>query len=850
MDITPESFPFFLPRILDDITTCTFVSIDFEFSGIASSSAGPNSGTASLQERYKNVKESADKYRIVQVGLTICHEDTESGMYMLKPYNLYLSPIIDRRLDVGRDLCFQSGAVEFLLENNFCLNSIFKNGVHYLSREEETIALAKATERCGRTSVRKMIDVKETEYDSLAFLKAVRQLVDDWLARGEARESYLNIPPPRRRVASQGSNFMPPSLNNFQKRLVHQLIEVEYPSLVTVGKPSFIQIIDYDEDREKVIREQRMARVQERIYNQRGFRWVMEALAGGDLTDLDPFCFASIMDSSTAVEPQATVKEFSEKLKQRLKTHRPVLVGHNLFTDLVYLYRCFFGPLPDKMEDFEAKVHEMFPVVMDTKYMATHDCGSITPRSSLSEINDSLLQIKTPKICIHDRHSKYNTQKTDHEAGYDSLLTAQIFIKLSAQLRDGGVTKLPEPAPEPKDEWATTGSDARVLTSMTNKLGTIFDLLGVEDINDHTSRITLKSHKSSNSIDITRKVANGELIPRQGAEFWHVYGNKLRPSIVDPKVCRSCQETLVRRNYASAAAQPSSESTSTDTTTFPVVKPVYTINAGVALSRPPQITRDLSQFEKAYYFYQKRLNERLALPFTKYFYFKRGTPADEDWKRKLRERQTPARDIGKYNAYSKDAWNDELLVGAVESEPDHQVEMLVQDAEATVNATSQDTSKKEEIPRPLPRVTEADQKNDQRSLNRALQRTLYLLVQTKEGYWKLPSSPIEQDETLRLAAERTLTQAAGVNMNTWMVGFHPVGHHVYNFVRPKVDTANGAEHLGEKTFFMKARIMAGQADLGANTQNLQDFKWLTKEEIAPFVLPQYYSNIKNMLAER
>ncbi|KAE8346345.1 hypothetical protein RU639_008835 [Aspergillus parasiticus] len=324
----------------------------------------------------------------------------------------------------------------------------------------------------------------------------------------------------------------------------------------------------------------------------------------------------------------------------------------------------------------------------------------------------------------------------------------------------------------------------------------------------------------------------------------------LRPSIADPKVCRSCQETLVRRNYSSAAAQPSSESTSTATTTFPVVKPVYTINAGVALSRPPQITRDLSQFEKAYYFYQKRLNERLALPFTKYFYFKRGTPADEDWKRKIRERQTAARDIGKYNAYSKDAWNDELLVGAVEAEPEYQVEMLVQDAEATVNATSQDTSKKEEIPRPFPRVTEADQKNDQRSLNRALQRTLYLLVQTKEGYWRLPSSPVEQDETLRLAAERTLAQTAGVNMNTWMVGFHPVGHHVYNFRYPRADKANGTEHLGEKTFFMKARIMAGQADLAANTQNLQDFKWLTKEEIAPYVLPQYYSNIKNMLAER
>ncbi|KAK1147127.1 hypothetical protein N8T08_001866 [Aspergillus melleus] len=327
----------------------------------------------------------------------------------------------------------------------------------------------------------------------------------------------------------------------------------------------------------------------------------------------------------------------------------------------------------------------------------------------------------------------------------------------------------------------------------------------------------------------------------------------LRPSIADPRVCRSCQETLVRRSYASSAAAPTTESTSSSSAAsvpFPVLKPTYTINAGVVLSRPPQLTRDLTPFEKAYYFYQRRLNERLALPFTKYFYFKRGTPADEDWKRKIRDRQTPARDVGKYNAYSKDAWNDELLVGAVESEPEHQVEMLVQDAEATANATSQDTSKKEEIPRPFSRVTEADEKGDQTNLNRALQRTLYLLVQSKEGYWKLPSSPVETEETLRLAAERTLAQTAGVNMNTWMVGYHPVGHYVYNNRKPHIDEANGVEHLGEKTFYMKARIMAGQADLSANVQNLQGFKWLTKEEIAKYVRAQYYASIKNMLAER
>ncbi|KAJ5783063.1 hypothetical protein N7457_004837 [Penicillium paradoxum] len=303
----------------------------------------------------------------------------------------------------------------------------------------------------------------------------------------------------------------------------------------------------------------------------------------------------------------------------------------------------------------------------------------------------------------------------------------------------------------------------------------------------------------------------------------------LRPSIIDSGVCRSCQETLGRRSYASAA--PATESTAASTSAEPAVKSAYTINAGVVLSRPPQITRELEPFEKAFFFYQKRLNERLALPFTKYFYFKRGTPADEDWKKKIQERRTAARDIGKYNAYDSDAWNDELLLGSPESEPEHQVEALVRDAESTANATSQDTNKK----------------NDQKSLDRLLSRTLYLLVQSKEGHWKFPSSPVEAGETLRTAAERTLAQSAGVNMNTWMVGFHPVGWHSFNASKKaKTET----EAAGSKIFFLKSRMMAGQADLSVNTQNLKDFKWLSKEELPQYLNTQYYSNIKNMLADR
>ncbi len=179
------------------------------------------------------------------------------------------------------------------------------------------------------------------------------------------------------------------------------------------------------------------------------------------------------------------------------------------------------------------------------------------------------------------------------------------------------------------------------------------------------------------------------------------------------------------------------------------LKQAYPINASVVLSRPPQITRDLTSFEKAYFFYQRRLNERLALPFTRYFYFKKGTPADLEWKRKMKQRQTAARDIGMYNAYSKEGWNDELLAGARESEPEEQVQALLRDAEVHgVGSDEMGEARKESVERPMPRITDADNASDVKSLNRLLQRTLYLLVRVEAGKWGFPTAGLVGKENL------------------------------------------------------------------------------------------------------
>ena len=136
----------------------------------------------------------------------------------------------------------------------------------------------------------------------------------------------------------------------------------------------------------------------------------------------------------------------------------------------------------------------------------------------------------------------------------------------------------------------------------------------------------------------------------------------------------------------------------------------------------------------------------------------------------MKERKTPARDIGVYNAYGEEGWNDEVLVGERIAEPEEQVEALLRDAEkeGREGADSEGAVvKREVVERPMPRVTEADRVGDLRSLNRQLERTLYLVVKGGEGLmgeaagWRFPTALLEKSK------HESLHTVSGDNFEAW-----------------------------------------------------------------------------------
>ncbi|KAK0674234.1 39S mitochondrial ribosomal protein L46-domain-containing protein [Cercophora samala] len=333
-----------------------------------------------------------------------------------------------------------------------------------------------------------------------------------------------------------------------------------------------------------------------------------------------------------------------------------------------------------------------------------------------------------------------------------------------------------------------------------------------------------------------------------------------RSSPTSPLLLRSTTTTttlLPKRTFAAEATaaapipeQPTTTTTPPQPTPSPSPSP-YHIKSALILTRPPLLTRLPTPFESSFYLYQKRLNERLVAPFRKDYYFKQDTAHDLEWRIKLKDRHgVPAKDIGRYNPRGRMAWNDEVLVGSTASSPETLTEVLLKDAEVRVSEDGELIAPEEIVPveKPMPRRTEADEKGDETRLDRRLDETLYLVVKGREGRWGFPMGQVTTEEALHHTAKRALEEAAGVNMNTWIVGRVPVAHQV---IEPEIEPeTKRLVKRGDKIFYLKGRIMAGQADLTGNKLGLTEFKWVTQKEMEKVLPKSVWESVKGMVELR
>ncbi|KAI6660307.1 Poly(A)-specific ribonuclease PARN-like [Oopsacas minuta] len=105
-------------------------------------------------------------------------------------------------------------------------------------------------------------------------------------------------------------------------------------------------------------------------------------------------------------------------------------VFHNGFLDLFHIMNQFYGPLPEKWDDFKSMVHSFFPKIFDTKYLACIDpFRDHIDQSSLATVYE-LFSAKFPlNITFPPQFDRYTPGGIEykHEAGYDAMMTGHIF---------------------------------------------------------------------------------------------------------------------------------------------------------------------------------------------------------------------------------------------------------------------------------------------------------------------------------------------------------------------------------------------------------------------------------------
>lgn len=84
MDVGPRGFLNQLPTILNAIAEAHFVAIDLELSGIPARkprASGEDRVKPNLQSRYEETKMAAEKYQVLQLGITCVGEDRDKGTF-------------------------------------------------------------------------------------------------------------------------------------------------------------------------------------------------------------------------------------------------------------------------------------------------------------------------------------------------------------------------------------------------------------------------------------------------------------------------------------------------------------------------------------------------------------------------------------------------------------------------------------------------------------------------------------------------------------------------------------------------------------------------------------------------
>nr|XP_039272567.1 39S ribosomal protein L46, mitochondrial-like [Styela clava] len=156
---------------------------------------------------------------------------------------------------------------------------------------------------------------------------------------------------------------------------------------------------------------------------------------------------------------------------------------------------------------------------------------------------------------------------------------------------------------------------------------------------------------------------------------------------------------------------------------------------------------------------------------------------------------------------------------------------------------------------PMPDIDDDDRTNP----NRKIRDSITYVVKKKlgnHGLWVLPSAPVDDKETMRQCAERSLSLHSLGHYKGTILSNAPSGYFKYKFPK-EVRLKNCG--IGAKVFIYSAllkdtnifnskqleHVMAGSQEEDCE---ILDYAWVTKEELSKLMKPKYFEAVSKLLS--
>ncbi|XP_052178886.1 poly(A)-specific ribonuclease PARN [Diospyros lotus] len=437
-NVTKSNFEPALADLRGLVRDADFVSIDLEMTGVTSAPWRESFEFDRFDIRYLKVKDSADKFAVVQFGVCPFRWDASNHSFVAHPHNFYLFPRQDIPVDSpSYEFLCQTASIDFLAKYQFDFNLCIREGISYLSRGQEDEALRRLDVVYNNESFDlgfnsgEARDTLVVRIADIFFTERLRNRIGEWrdgLLQNKNGEYRIqeSINDSSQQFQTIFFNMRPAILlsgfTSHQLRLIQLVTEKHFQDLVYLcakdeasSVQQLIVYIDSKTDRSLLMKE-----VKEGLRRQAEMK--IKAAVG----------FRHVIDL--------------------LSSEQKLIVGHNCFLDIAHIHRKFLGPLPSTAEEYTSSIHKYFPYIIDTKILL-NTSGVIRPMrkgsTSLSRaftqlypeiassVKRSHLDLKPRvrvEVQVDDMRSSNWNSGAKHEAGYDAFMTGCVFIQTCSHL--------------------------------------------------------------------------------------------------------------------------------------------------------------------------------------------------------------------------------------------------------------------------------------------------------------------------------------------------------------------------------------------------------------------------------